>query len=169
MLNNTTRLVYCRLSGCCLPLLLSAQSLPSNPAISLTEFHSPLQSLKSLHNPALISCNWLWLYYTLTQWEKVNTNNCRASNPNYQVTFTHKWHIYSPHLFGLPLRMNGMQRMCKCMHVCTFYHLQSDHGPSIKQNIQKEQHRRQECFHLQSISPAFPLIITLAIIYLFIF
>lgn len=100
--------MYCRLSGCCLPLYLlelySAESLPPNPAINL-----PLQSLNSLVNPALISCNWLWLYYTFTQWKlwetvPVNTNDyCEASNPNYQVTFTHKWHISSPHLYLLLL------------------------------------------------------------------
>ena len=54
------------------------------------------------------------------------------------------------------------------MHIWT-YHLQSDHGPSIMQNLWKERQRKQGRFHLQSISPAFPLIITLAIIYLFIY
>ena len=53
------------------------------------------------------------------------------------------------------------------MHIWTFYHLQSDHGPSIMQTLWKEQQRNQERFHLQSILPAFPLIIHLAIIYLF--
>ena len=55
------------------------------------------------------------------------------------------------------------------MHIWTFYHLESDHEPSIMQNLWKERQRKQERFHLQSISPAIPLIITLAIIYFFIY
>ena len=31
-------------------------------------------------------------------------------NPNLQVVITRAWHVCSQHSFGLPLRMNGMQR-----------------------------------------------------------
>ena len=34
-----------------------------------------------------------------------------AHNPNLKVVITHASHLCSQHSFGLPLRMNGMQRM----------------------------------------------------------
>jgi len=33
-----------------------------------------------------------------------------AHNPNVQVVITHASHVRSQHLFGFPLRMNGMYR-----------------------------------------------------------
>ena len=42
-----------------------------------------------------------------------------ACNPNLQVVFMHASHICSQHLFGLPLRMNGM-------HLMQFDHMHSE-------------------------------------------
>ena len=40
-----------------------------------------------------------------------------AHNPNLEVVITYALHLCSQHLFGLPLRMNGMHRM-QFHHVC---------------------------------------------------
>ena len=43
-----------------------------------------------------------------------------AHNPNLQVVITHASHECSHHLFGLPLRMNGIHRT-------QFEHMRLDH------------------------------------------
>ena len=47
-----------------------------------------------------------------------------AHNPNLQVVITHALHERSQHLFGLPLRMNGIHRT-------QFEHMRLDHLPLV--------------------------------------
>ena len=77
-------------------------------------------------------------------------------NPNIQVVITHASHVSRQHSLGLPLRMNGMQRIqfeftfgpsitCNLiMCVLTFYHVKLVQSTALE----------QKCFDLWSLSPA---------------
>jgi len=45
-----------------------------------------------------------------------------ARNPNLQVVITHTSDVYNQHLFGLPLRKNGMHRTQFKHAFWTYYH-----------------------------------------------
>ena len=47
--------------------------------------------------------------FLISSW-KVFVGNKRNLNPNFQVVIMHALHVWSQHLFGLPVRMYGMHR-----------------------------------------------------------
>ena len=60
------------------------------------------------HTRGKITCMWMkgtsWLSFVIS---KATRGDC---NLNLQGALTYVWHVCSQHSFGLPLRMNGMQR-----------------------------------------------------------
>ena len=79
-----------------------------------------------------------------------------ARDPNLQVVITHASHVCNQHLFGIPLRMNGM-------HATQFDHARQ-FGPSITRNLimrilticymklTQSRAMEQNCFDLRSLS-----------------